>query len=72
MIVCVCKGLSDQHLDALIAAGARTAQEVEQACGAGSDCGACRAEVERLVECRLACTTQTRSPTPTLLVRIRR
>jgi len=37
-------------LEAVVAAGATTADQVSRACGAGSDCGACRFMVTEIVE----------------------
>jgi bacterioferritin-associated ferredoxin len=50
MIVCLCRGVSERHIEATIAAGARTVAEVSRACGAGTDCGACSHLVAALVE----------------------
>ncbi len=49
MIVCVCRGVSDRTVRALIAAGARTRAEVRKACGAGTDCGKCCAMLAELL-----------------------
>jgi bacterioferritin-associated ferredoxin len=50
MIVCLCRGVSDRTIRALIAAGARTHDEVNDACGAGGDCGRCRTDLTDLLE----------------------
>jgi bacterioferritin-associated ferredoxin len=50
MIVCLCRGISERHIEDIVAAGARTAGEVSRACGAGTDCGACSHLVAALVE----------------------
>ena len=50
MIVCSCYGVSDRTIRKLIEEGADTAQEIERACGAGSDCGSCKRQVCELVE----------------------
>ena len=71
MIVCICRGIGDRHLEALVASGARTLQKVEQACGAGGDCGSCREEVERIIDRVTLCPPQAPIPTPSLLSRIR-
>jgi bacterioferritin-associated ferredoxin len=71
MIVCICRGISDRHLEALVAAGAQSTEQVEQLCGAGGDCGACRSEVERIVECGTLCASPPVAPAPEILVRIR-
>jgi bacterioferritin-associated ferredoxin len=42
MIVCVCAGVSERKLRAVIAGGATTVNAVGRECGAGTGCGACR------------------------------
>lgn len=49
MIVCLCRGVSDCDIRALAGAGCRTPGAIAQACGAGADCGACRALVGTLI-----------------------
>jgi bacterioferritin-associated ferredoxin len=34
----------------VIEAGAHTPAEIERRCGAGGDCGVCRADIERVIE----------------------
>ncbi|MEZ4404251.1 MAG: (2Fe-2S)-binding protein [Kofleriaceae bacterium] len=46
MIVCLCYAVRDRDLDAAIAGGAATVEEVGRACGAGTGCGACLGDVE--------------------------
>ena len=50
MIVCLCRGVAEVTLCALIEGGADTPQRVGEACGAGIDCGACGEMVEELIE----------------------
>jgi bacterioferritin-associated ferredoxin len=50
MIVCVCRGVSESQVEAVVTAGAKTVDHVSRACGAGSDCGACRFMVAEIVE----------------------
>jgi bacterioferritin-associated ferredoxin len=50
MIVCVCHGICEKRLEAVVQGGAHTPEQVERHCGAGGDCGACRPDVERLIE----------------------
>jgi len=38
---CICHAVSDTTLDAVIAEGARTEEEVGEACAAGTGCGGC-------------------------------
>ncbi len=50
MIICVCHGVCDKELTAVIASGADSVEKVERQCGAGGDCGTCRPDIERLIE----------------------
>lgn len=47
MIVCVCAGVSQRKLRAVIADGAVTMREIERRCGAGAGCGSCRLAVRQ-------------------------
>ena len=63
MIVCLCRGVTERHVEAVVADGAATVAQVTQACGAGGDCGACRRMVAALVEAtgRAACAAGSRT-----------
>jgi bacterioferritin-associated ferredoxin len=50
VIVCLCRGVSEPDVRRVVVAGARTPKEVAAACGAGTDCGACRLTVAELVQ----------------------
>jgi bacterioferritin-associated ferredoxin len=50
MIVCLCRGLSERDLRGLLAGGLQSTDELSRSCGAGGDCGACLAMIDRLVE----------------------
>ena len=50
MYVCLCKVASDTDVKAAIADGARTVEEVGDACGAGTGCGACRPMIHEMLE----------------------
>jgi len=41
MILCSCFAWTDTDIEAEIAAGARTEEQIGEACGAGTDCGDC-------------------------------
>ena len=41
MYACICHAVTDRELDAVITAGARTEDEVGDACYAGTGCGGC-------------------------------
>ena len=49
MIVCSCLTISSSRIEALVADGATSVEAVTRACGAGSDCGSCRAQIAQLV-----------------------
>ncbi len=49
-IVCHCMGITNGMIKDAVTDGARTLEEVQTATGAGTVCGACLADVERLVE----------------------
>ena len=46
MILCLCHAVSDREVDDLIRRGANSPAAVGQACGAGTDCGACVNAIE--------------------------
>lgn len=50
MIVCSCRAVSDRTVEAAVASGASSVSEVAARCGAGSRCGGCWPELDRLLE----------------------
>lgn len=48
-IVCNCMNVTSGMIKEAVDAGARTLEEVQNATGAGTVCGACLEDVERLV-----------------------
>jgi len=50
VIVCSCRGVTDRTVGAAVASGATSPTEVASRCGAGSRCGGCWPELERLIE----------------------
>ncbi len=48
MLVCHCHAVSDRVIRETVAAGAADETEVGERCGAGTSCGGCRPEVQRL------------------------
>jgi len=50
MILCLCQGISDHSERATIRRGAATLDEVDAACRAGADCGACQDAVLDLLD----------------------
>ena len=49
MIVCLCKGVSERHVQTAIRDGARTRKQVTRACQAGGGCGACHGSIQQLL-----------------------
>jgi len=54
MIVCLCRRIPDRVIADVILSGASTVEDVSARCGAGTDCGCCRATISRL--CAAAAT----------------
>lgn len=50
MIVCVCRAVSDRVIRRAVDAGACTVRQVGAACGAGTDCGGCKAQIAQLLQ----------------------
>jgi bacterioferritin-associated ferredoxin len=49
MYVCSCRAITDRTVDAAIAAGADTVDDVTARCGAGAKCGGCTPMLEQLL-----------------------
>jgi bacterioferritin-associated ferredoxin len=49
MIVCSCLGVSSSEIEELVEDGVDTVAAVGGACGAGTDCGACRTQVAEII-----------------------
>jgi bacterioferritin-associated ferredoxin len=50
MLVCHCHAVNDQTIRRCVDHGARSGNDVREACGAGASCGACRPVIDRLIE----------------------
>ena len=50
MFVCLCNGVTSQVVAECVEAGARTCNQVAQACGAGAECGRCRRTVRAIID----------------------
>jgi bacterioferritin-associated ferredoxin len=50
MIVCLCHGLNERAINAVIHEGAECVDDVTEACGAGGKCGSCRSAIASLIE----------------------
>jgi bacterioferritin-associated ferredoxin len=66
MFVCLCHVTTDSEVRRVIDRGARTVDEVGDACGAGTGCGACRSQIHDMLEaagreCERACADCPRS-----------
>jgi bacterioferritin-associated ferredoxin len=49
MILCLCRGVAERIVDAAIAGGASSVDDVMDACAAGTDCGACHVSILALL-----------------------
>ena len=54
MILCLCRGVAERVVDAAIADGASSVDDVTDACAAGGDCGACHVSILALLGRRRA------------------
>ena len=54
MYVCICAGVPDVEVRSCIARGARTVEEVGDACGAGTGCGSCHGSIDVFLAAALA------------------
>jgi bacterioferritin-associated ferredoxin len=50
MFVCLCRGVCDREVRAAIVGGAKSCDEVGDACGAGTGCGACRPMIRNMLD----------------------
>jgi len=50
MYVCICTAVTDSEIRSCIAAGARTVEEVGDACEAGTGCGSCLERICELID----------------------
>jgi bacterioferritin-associated ferredoxin len=54
MYACICFAVTDVELRDLIGEGARTVDEIGDACGAGTGCGTCLDRLDVLLAAQLA------------------
>ena len=50
MLVCHCHAVNDHTIRRCVNDGARSRNEVREACGAGGTCGGCRPAIDRLLD----------------------
>lgn len=62
MYVCLCVGVTNQTVAAVVDAGASTSREVADACGAGTECGRCRRTVRAIIDARRGAGASLRVP----------
>jgi bacterioferritin-associated ferredoxin len=46
VFVCICAAVPDSEIRSCVARGARTVEEVGDACGAGTGCGSCHDRID--------------------------
>lgn len=56
MIVCCCKAVCSQKIAELIASGVDSVEAIGEVCGAGTDCGSCRDQIEEMIEEKMSQT----------------
>ncbi|MCZ6807231.1 MAG: (2Fe-2S)-binding protein [Deltaproteobacteria bacterium] len=61
MLVCHCHAVNDTMIRRCVADGARSGNEVREACGAGGACGGCRPAIDRLIESQNGAETTMRA-----------
>jgi bacterioferritin-associated ferredoxin len=49
MFVCLCRGVTSEVIEDLVANGAVSTKEIAKACGAGKECGRCRRKVRAII-----------------------
>jgi assimilatory nitrate reductase catalytic subunit len=52
--ICACKGVDERTIQQVIINGASTLDAVMRACGAGSECGSCKPEIQQLLQSSFA------------------
>ncbi|MEY2340676.1 molybdopterin-dependent oxidoreductase [Acidithiobacillus sp. IBUN Pt1247-S3] len=52
--ICACKGVDEKTILHAIANGASSLEGIMQACGAGTECGSCKPEIQQLLQHRFA------------------
>jgi bacterioferritin-associated ferredoxin len=64
MFICICRLVTRSEIESLITAGAHSIEQVGEASSAGTDCGKCRRNIERLLQAyeRAVESTQRDSP----------
>ena len=50
MFICICRLITRTQIEALVASGVRTVEQVGASCSAGTECGKCRRNIERIVD----------------------
>jgi len=56
MILCLCRGVSEREVAEVVAQGAASVAEVRRACGAGTDCGSCVADIRAQLDAARPCS----------------
>ena len=65
MIVCLCRGVTERTVKQAVCEGACTVEDIGDHCRAGTGCGACHGDIERIVDethAELAIAASARSP----------
>lgn len=49
MYVCLCNNVNERLVTELVEQGATTVEAVGEVCGAGTSCGSCKDEIEKVI-----------------------
>ena len=49
MFVCMCRAVTLRTIETVVESGATCVSAVTQKCGAGGDCGSCRADIAAII-----------------------
>ena len=50
MFVCICHLVTRKQIEALIASGVRSVDAIGERCRAGTECGKCRRNIQRILD----------------------
>lgn len=50
MYLCVCKAVEEETIQKVIDRGAKTIEEIGEACSAGEGCGSCHYDIEKMLD----------------------
>ena len=61
MLICSCKGVSERKIQDELRNGARSLQQIKDGCDAGTECGGCVRQIQKLMQVHGAAARSDRS-----------